>query len=115
MFGCKEKDNGANREEKLGKAEAIVETTTETEERPDAKPAHEDLSPKKIIEMARTLAESVKLTGEKTWVAVKEKSERAVEAIVWPEPALQVVLDTSSEARSALDELPARVGEHTGV
>jgi hypothetical protein len=113
MFGRKEKENGAvNWEERVKPAEVITEAVAETEEKITTRPVQKDLSPKKIIEMVKALAESAQLTDEETWTEIRGKSERAAGAMARLESALSAVLEASKEARSALEELSARVGEH---
>jgi hypothetical protein len=118
MFGRKEKENGTvNWEERVKPSEAVeaAEAAAENEERPAAKLGAKDLSPKKIFEMVKALAESAQLEDEETWAEVKEKSRRAADAFARLQSTLQSALEVSREARAALEELTARVGERAGV
>jgi predicted AAA+ superfamily ATPase len=113
MFGRKEKENGTvNWEERVKPSEAVeaAEAAAENEERPAAKLGAKDLSPKKIFEMVKALAESAQLEDEETWAEVKEKSRRAAGAFARLQSTLQSALEVSKEARAALEELTARVG-----
>ena len=73
--------------------------------------AQKDLPPKKILEMVKALAESAQLEDEETWASIKEMSDRAAKAVAELESVLQAARDASQKARSALEELAARVSE----